>query len=574
MATNGIKVLGSGVGASVLSQAEYEALADLSSGYPTGILPRQKLNKTLRQSTLMSAVLAQLIVDGGTSVEDTMSVDALTLLLKNVIASSGASSALQADLASTDPMKGSQLVYGVGRVVATITELRSLPKTKTPRAFVIAYYSDMPGGGGAYRLDPADTTSVDNGGTVIVALDGGRWKLVHNNRIHVAQFGARGGGDDAASAIQACATALVALPGEKEMLLHGKWHVGSPIVFPTCSGVSVKGGDITHLGTFPTDRYTLEFNGTGPRSITLLHVDGVAVDCAFRGGAFKVDNGFKATLFRCHAAHFRTRGYWIRESSGAHEVFITHCWAMEFLYDDGEQAYIGPWFATGLDVEPNDCKVDGFVSYFTLRPLRVDSQYNSITNCHIGTGEILLTSNSSFTKFTDNYVDMGMLVVENPWHTKIQNNQFLHATSDTAAAFIRLKPLAAGTAVYGMEISGNSFQNNVAAVMHSMQVDTSSGTFSAAGVGQCFIERNSFVNTTNKTTRQRARLFQGVSTSYAVTADQFLFGAVQHISASFAPATAGVTVAQGVNAVGLVVTLTVSPPTSGVAHVEMDCNVE
>ena len=45
----------------------------------------------------------------------------------------------------------------------------------------LGYWAAGDGGQGTYRFDLADTTSVDNGGTIIVATDGGRWKIYRGN---------------------------------------------------------------------------------------------------------------------------------------------------------------------------------------------------------------------------------------------------------------------------------------------------------------------------------------------------------------------------------------------------------
>jgi hypothetical protein len=58
------------------------------------------------------------------------------------------------------------------------TALRALPKTgSTPYAQVLGATTRGDGAGGVYYLDVADTSSADNGGSIIVATDGGRWKL-------------------------------------------------------------------------------------------------------------------------------------------------------------------------------------------------------------------------------------------------------------------------------------------------------------------------------------------------------------------------------------------------------------
>ena len=73
-------------------------------------------------------------------------------------------------------------------VVNSITALRAVLKMQYTHVFVSGY---EPGtaGGGLYEYDAADTTSADNGGTIIVATDGGRWKLKYQQFVTVEQFG-------------------------------------------------------------------------------------------------------------------------------------------------------------------------------------------------------------------------------------------------------------------------------------------------------------------------------------------------------------------------------------------------
>lgn len=74
-------------------------------------------------------------------------------------------------------------------VVATTAEIRTLLKTGVGYTYRQGYNAPGDRGDAWYWLDPSDTTSPDNGGSVIVAADGGRWKLLHNGAVTSAQFG-------------------------------------------------------------------------------------------------------------------------------------------------------------------------------------------------------------------------------------------------------------------------------------------------------------------------------------------------------------------------------------------------
>jgi hypothetical protein len=76
-------------------------------------------------------------------------------------------------------------------VVNSIADLRSVSASDAVHALVTGYFQAGDGGGGAFALDVDDVTTADNGGTVIVAADGGRWRLIHDGRISIRQFGAK-----------------------------------------------------------------------------------------------------------------------------------------------------------------------------------------------------------------------------------------------------------------------------------------------------------------------------------------------------------------------------------------------
>lgn len=61
MATNDFKPFATGSGANVLSQADYEALSALASGFLSGKASSAQVNKVLRQSSFVSSAIAQFI---------------------------------------------------------------------------------------------------------------------------------------------------------------------------------------------------------------------------------------------------------------------------------------------------------------------------------------------------------------------------------------------------------------------------------------------------------------------------------------------------------------------------------
>lgn len=87
----------------------------------------------------------------------------------------------------------------VGADETSIANLRLRDKTQNTSINVLGYYAPGDGGGGRYYIDLTDTTSFDNGGTIIVGTDGGRWKRDKNQPLTIDNFGAKGDGlnDDA-----------------------------------------------------------------------------------------------------------------------------------------------------------------------------------------------------------------------------------------------------------------------------------------------------------------------------------------------------------------------------------------
>lgn len=96
-------------------------------------------------------------------------------------------------LPSVKPSGGGSIGTSGVQSVATLGAVRNLDKsTASPSVVTAGYYAIGDGGGARYYLDASDNISVDDGGAVIVATDGGRWKLIESGEVSARQFGARG----------------------------------------------------------------------------------------------------------------------------------------------------------------------------------------------------------------------------------------------------------------------------------------------------------------------------------------------------------------------------------------------
>lgn len=109
---------------------------------------------------------------------------------------------------SSNPALGAAMIGRSAQIVESVADLREIGKTSSSAfARTCGYFMPGDGGDGFFWLDHEDTTSVDNGGTIIVANDGGRWKLL--TLATPKRFGARadsdlsGGGTDDTAAINA-----------------------------------------------------------------------------------------------------------------------------------------------------------------------------------------------------------------------------------------------------------------------------------------------------------------------------------------------------------------------------------
>lgn len=195
-------VLAAGLTLTISSALEYLQPVDLTNN--GGFYPAV-LNTALDRLTILIQQLAEKVSRGlkmaistPPGVDPTLPVPAPYKIIGWNGAGTGfqntdpsGSSALAADLAAT----GAAMLGGGTQITASVAALRTLSKASASKnSLTTGYYTAGDGGGDAYYLDAADTASVDNGGSIIVATDGGRWKLADTTSMRVERFGAKGDG--------------------------------------------------------------------------------------------------------------------------------------------------------------------------------------------------------------------------------------------------------------------------------------------------------------------------------------------------------------------------------------------
>lgn len=125
--------------------------------------------------------------------------------------------ALALDLMDTAPGKGAALVgYDDGTVQAVLDDAKPMANYTALRAYTgraTGVRITQAGLAGFFQRDDSDTTSSDNGGTVIVDAAGRRWKRIFDGAVNVQWFGANQGVDSTAAFVAALAAApLVFVP--------------------------------------------------------------------------------------------------------------------------------------------------------------------------------------------------------------------------------------------------------------------------------------------------------------------------------------------------------------------------
>ena len=159
MATNNFKPFATASGANVVSQSDYEQLQSLATGFQSGKASSAQINKALRQSTTMAAVLAQFIADkSGKDVLDDGTVATLVTNLLAALKANNAEGFLQTansflEIKNAGPAAVAAALANLGLGEAFYGRLIGVQKfstsgSYTPTANTKAILVDVLGGGG------------------------------------------------------------------------------------------------------------------------------------------------------------------------------------------------------------------------------------------------------------------------------------------------------------------------------------------------------------------------------------------------------------------------------------------
>lgn len=147
------------------------------------------------------------------------------------------------------------------------------------------YISDTTGIGGMFVYDSSDTTSTDNGATIIVS-GSKRWKRVYSGGIHAAWFGILPNGVDQSTKIVTAIQTTVALG--TELIFGPGTYLATSItapIFTTNVNVKIRGhGKYTTLiqssVTNVIDKYLFKLNGAGGFEIKDIGFSGFTSVCS------------------------------------------------------------------------------------------------------------------------------------------------------------------------------------------------------------------------------------------------------------------------------------------------------
>ena len=231
-------------GANVITQAEYAVLAALASGFVSGEVLSAQVNKVLRQQSIMSAVLAQFIVDatGQTAIDDGTTATLITNLQRaiatyNVSLDSGVVNALAVTLNPPLAAYVPGMLLSIESIIATNTGTATVSVNGLAAIPITSAFGALQGGelfagkGAILRINAAGTGAEliqTTGGTLPVKTATAAGQAVNLGQSDTRYV--RSGGDGSAPMIDIAAGGTITIAQASNILqISGNATLPTPV---------------------------------------------------------------------------------------------------------------------------------------------------------------------------------------------------------------------------------------------------------------------------------------------------------------------------------------------------------
>lgn len=242
---------------------------------------------------------------------------------------------------------------------------------------------------GFFYLDAADTTSTDNGGTVIVDGTGRRWKREYTGPVKAAWFGAVGGGTDCTAAITAAFAASDAVHLEDWYYVSSGFSIPSGRSF-TLTGIGQSSSGLWYTGatgatllTFAksySDKHVMTVSNVGFRSQVAGNT-AIKIQAALTGASTQVNGQTDSALLSDVTISSESASYW---TTGIHIVNGggVHLNRVKIENSDSAEAVSG---VRGIYIQNTDSRV------YMIRTLTATDFYIVRVNAGIETSSVTTT---------------------------------------------------------------------------------------------------------------------------------------------------------------------------------------
>ena len=233
---------------------------------------------------------------------------------------------------------------GLTGFVPSIAALRTLA-VDMPVVYLQGYATPGDGGEGMFWYNPADTTSPDNGGTIIVGTGGARWyRQWQSSELHLLWFGGSGAADFGAM-LRACLAVATALAATMS---------GVAIILPSCRMAA--GSSVTW--PYPAvPRFSLTLKGAGLNAsvITWTGSNGVTLNMTAAGQSFHIQDMTFAT-----ASAGTYTGLLVTQTASDVVYALSDCTRVAFRGADANSYWGTPCETAGVNnVNFTQCNVTG-----------------------------------------------------------------------------------------------------------------------------------------------------------------------------------------------------------------------